>query len=133
MTRDEFIDTIMEQASLSKEDAQRITVAILHTLRSQLSKNEIRDVYDTLPEDIDRFWEGGWMQRVMSWLQGLRYLDREDFIEQVREAADVKTSAEAQRLADVVFSTLKRAIPSKEVEHISHDLPEDIQQLWNAA
>lgn len=133
MTKEEFVELVKERAFLSADESERVAVAVLHTLRSQLSQVEVSDVYETLPEDIDTLWEGSWLMRLTSRLIGLRELDRDEFLEQVREAVDVRTIAEAERLAKAVFAALKAAIPVREVQHIVRDLPEDLRDLWAAA
>lgn len=133
MTKQEFIEVVIKHTNLPAEDAVRISTAVLLTLRSQLSLIEIYDIYETLPEDIDELWEGGILQRIMSRLQSLREMDKEDFIEQVREAADIKTTEEAEQVTEAVFLALKEAIPDREVEHITDDLPDDLSDLWKAA
>lgn len=133
MTKQEFIDVVIKHIDLSNEDAIRISTAVLLTLRSQLSVVEIYDIYETLPEDIDVLWEGSLLQRIMSRLQSLREMDKDDFIEQVREAADIKTTKEAEQATEAVFLALKEAIPDREVDHITDDLPDDLSDLWKAA
>jgi len=133
MTREEFIENIKKQAGLSEEDAERVTRGVLHTLRSQLSQQEIEDIQETLPEDIDDLWEGGWLAKIMMALQSLRYMNMNDFIEQVREAVDVPTREEAERIARVVLRSLKATIPAEEVQHISEDLPDELKDFWKAA
>lgn len=133
MTRDEFIDIVRKEAFLPEEDAERIAHAVLLTLRSQLSPVEIHDVYETLPEDMDDLWTGGWLQRLMVRLQSLHKMNMDEFIEQVREAADVRTTQEAENLTKIVFKALKDAIPPTEVEHIQKDLPVELKDFWKAA
>jgi len=133
MTREEFIDNIKEQTNLSDEDAERVARGVLHTLRSQLSQHEIEDIQETLPEDIDGLWEGGWLAKIMMALQSLRYMNMDDFMEQVREAVDVRTREEAEHIARVVLHALKASIPPEEVRHVSEDLPEALKDFWRAA
>lgn len=133
MTKDEFIEIIREDTELDAEDAERIASAVLLTLRSRLSPEEITDISESLPQDIEDLWEGGWLQRFLSNLQSLRELDRYEFLEQVRQAADLPTLDEAEKITDVVFSALKSAIPEEEVEHVSGELPDDLRDFWKAA
>ncbi|NCO66421.1 MAG: hypothetical protein COW32_04650 [Candidatus Aquicultor secundus] len=133
MTKNEFIDIIRKEAKLPEEDAKRVAHSVLLTLRSQLSPTEVNDIYETLPQDMDDLWTGGWLQRLMVRLQGLHKMNIEEFIEQVREAADIRTSQEAERLTGIVFNALKEAIPSTEVEHVQKDLPVELKDLWKAA
>lgn len=133
MDKQEFITLIKEKTGFSDFDTQRVARAVLLTLRSQLSRIEVLDLDETLPTDIDSLWHGGWLQMLMTRLQSLRDLDKEEFIEQVREAADLHTKQEAEELTRIVFHALKKAIPCEEVEHISGDLADDLQDLWQAA
>lgn len=133
MTKEEFLNIIKERAGIDDEDAERMTTAVLLTLRSRLSHDEVIDIYENLSDDIEDLWEGGWLQRFMSLLQSFREMDREDFLEQVRQAADLPELADAENLTEIVFSALKAAIPEREVEHISNELPEDLRGFWKAA
>lgn len=133
MTKKEFLDQIEQRSDLEAEDAERIASAVLLTLRTRLSSNEIIDISENLPEDIEKLWEGGWLQRLMSRLQSLRAMDQDEFLEQIREAADLPDIADTKRITEIVFNVLKSAIPAQEVEHISSELPEDLRTFWKAA
>ncbi|MEW5707142.1 MAG: DUF2267 domain-containing protein [Actinomycetota bacterium] len=133
MTKKEFLEIVSRKANIDIADAERITSAVFQTLRSQLSREESVDIMLNLPEDIENIWEGNWLQKLTSLLQSFREMDKDEFIEQIREAADIRTSKEAELVAEVVFNTLKAAIPPREVEHISRDLPDNLKDLWKAA
>ncbi len=133
MTKDEFIDIIRKEAMLPKEDAVLVAHAVLLTLKSQLSPTEIHDIYETLPQDMDTLWTGGWLQRLIVRLESLHKMNIEEFIEQIREAADIHTYQEAERLTRIVLKALKETIPPAEVEHIQKDLPVELKNLWDAA
>ena len=133
MTKKEFVDEIKQELNVDDLEAQRIARAVLLTLRSQISDIEIEDIDRSLPGDIEDLWHGGWLQRFMSRMQSFREMDIEDFIEQVREATDVRTRVEAARLTKIIFHVLKEAIPPREVEHIAQDLPDELSQFWQAA
>ncbi|MHB8840418.1 MAG: DUF2267 domain-containing protein [Candidatus Aquicultor sp.] len=133
MTKDEFIDIIRKEAMLPKEDTERVAHAVLLTLRSQLSLAEVHDVHETLPQDMGTLWTGGWLQRLVVRLESLHKMNIEEFIEQIREAADIRTYQEAERLTRIVLKVLKETIPPTEVEHIQKDLPVELKNLWDAA
>ncbi len=133
MDKQEFLALVKEQANLNDSDARRVARAVLLTLRSQLSRIEVIDIDETLPADIDSLWHGGWLQMLMTSLQSLRDLNKDEFVEQVRESADLRTKQEAEDIIRTVFHALKVAIPYQEVEHITNDLADDLQNMWKAA
>ncbi|MBE0448397.1 MAG: DUF2267 domain-containing protein [Actinobacteria bacterium] len=133
MTKDEFIDTVKQYANIDSKEAERITSAVLLTLRSRLSPEEVTDISENLPDDVEGMWEGGWLQRLLARIQSFREMDRYEFLEQVRQAADLPDLNQAERLTEIVFSALKTTIPQEEVEHISRELPEDLRGFWKAA
>ncbi|HZD60544.1 MAG TPA: DUF2267 domain-containing protein [Anaerolineae bacterium] len=133
MTKDEFVDAVKQRANIDSEEAERITSAVFLTLRSRLSPEEITDISESLPGDIEGLWEGRWLQRMLSRLQSLREMDEYEFLEQVRQAADLPDLNQAERMTEIVFGVLKSAIPQVEVEHISRELPEDLRGFWKAA
>jgi uncharacterized protein (DUF2267 family) len=66
MTKDEFVDAVKQRANIDSEEAERITSAVFLTLRSRLSPEEITDISESLPGDIEGLWEGRWLQRMLS-------------------------------------------------------------------
>ncbi|MCL6473226.1 MAG: DUF2267 domain-containing protein [Firmicutes bacterium] len=133
MDKQEFLNIIKTQTSLDEKEAERLARAVLLTLNSQLSRLERADIHGVLPKDLDTLFHGSWLQTLMSGLQSLREFDKEEFVEQVRERADLSTTDEAANIIRIVFSALKEAIPQQEVEHINRDLPDDVRDLWRAA
>lgn len=133
MDKQDFLNVIKTQTNLDDNEAERIARAVLLTFSSQLSRLERADIHDVLSSDLDTLFHGSWLQTLMSSLQSLREFDKEEFVEQVRERADLSTTAEAETIIRVVFSALKEAIPQQEIEHINRDLPDDVSDLWRAA
>jgi nucleoid DNA-binding protein len=134
MNKAEFIDIVMQNSNFDDEsDIERIVVAVFHVLRSQLSSVEHHDILYALPEDLESLWEGGWLQRFISRIQGLRVMDKDDFIEQVRETADIADKAEAEEAIRAVFIAFKSAIPKSETKHVHNELTNGVLDMWDAA
>jgi len=130
MCKDEFVEIISKQVKLDMEDAERVAKSVLLTLRSRLSPVEVVELNDNLACDLEDLWDGGWLQNIVSKLQSFRELDRYEFLEQIRQAADLQTIEDATYVTQNVFSVLKSAIPEQEVEAISNALPDDLREFW---
>lgn len=133
MCKDEFIEIVSRQAKLQLEDAERITKSVLLTLRSRLSPVEVVELNESLTCDLEDLWDGGWLQKVVSTLQGFREFDRDEFLEQIRQAADLKTIEDATFITQSIFSVLKSAIPGSEIDAIASALPDDLREFWQTA
>jgi uncharacterized protein (DUF2267 family) len=114
-----FVTTVQQQASLSREDAERAARATLQTLAERLSKGEARDLASQLPppaagwlftdSDAQRFDAPGFLRRVAE-----------------REGVDVET---AERHARAVFTALGRAASKQEIADMVAELPQDFSAL----
>jgi uncharacterized protein (DUF2267 family) len=93
----------------------------------------VLELNDGFACDLEDLWDGGWLQNIASKLQGLRELNRSEFLEQIRQAADLKTTEDATIITQIVFRILKSAIPRQEIETISKALPDDLREFWQAA
>lgn len=133
MCKDEFVELVSEHTKLGLEDAERISKSVLLTLRSRLTSVEVLELNDNLACDLEDLWDGGWLQKFASKLQSLREFDRAEFLEQIRQAADLKTTEDATIVTQIVFRILKSAIPAREVEALSNALPGDLREFWLAA
>ncbi|HCG99893.1 MAG: hypothetical protein A2074_04555 [Candidatus Aquicultor primus] len=133
MCKDEFVELVSEHAKLGLEDAERVSKSVLLTLRSRLTAVEVLELNDSLACDLEDLWDAGWLQKFASKLQSLRELDRSEFLEQIRQAADLKTTEDATIVTQIVFRILKSSIPKQEIEAMSKALPSDLREFWQAA
>jgi uncharacterized protein (DUF2267 family) len=134
MNKHEFLQNVMNKTGMVNEsDAEYIVAAILRVLNSQLSGRERKDLDDVLPNDIDSMFEGSLFDRFIARIQSLHTMVRDDFIEQVREAADLRTTFETEKFIMAVFSTLKATIPQTEVKHLHNELTDGVTDMWDAA
>jgi uncharacterized protein (DUF2267 family) len=134
MNKHEFLQDVMNKTGMVNEpDAEYIVAAILRVLNSQLSNRERKDMDNVLPNDIDSMFEGSWFDRVIVHIQSLHSMLKDEFIEQVREAADLRSSFEAEKFIMAVFSTLKATIPRAEVKHLHNELTDGVTDMWDAA
>jgi uncharacterized protein (DUF2267 family) len=54
--RDEFLDIVCGDLSVSKEEAEQITRAVFSTIRKQVSEGEAEKVAINLPPDLRALW-----------------------------------------------------------------------------
>jgi uncharacterized protein (DUF2267 family) len=134
MTKQTFIENVKTLADIHDDtDAERIAMVTLHVLRSQISTVENRDILDMLPADLDKLWINGTFQRFISLMQRLQTFDKQSFLEQVRETADIPSIDRTEQIVKAVFTTLKKAIPEIEVRHLKSELSNGVLDMWDTA
>lgn len=128
----EFLHTVQDYAGIQDEDeVERVTQAVLSTLRSRISNDEAEHVKAQLPNDVVPLWEGGLMDRVKN------AFSQPDFNYGgfVRIVADDLgySPGEVEQLSQAVFHTLKEHISDGQAQHVADQLPQDLQRAWQTA
>lgn len=118
MPVDELIDRVEGRAGLDRAAAHRATEAVLETLAERIAGGEVDDIAENLPaplrDSLERGKErtGGKAQR----------MSLDEFVARVAEREGV-TWEEALDHAHAVFTTLREALPDKEISDLLAELP----------
>ena len=122
-----WLKHIMERFDWTeRQDAYRALRVTLHTIRDHLPTETIAHLSAQLPTLIRGvFFEG--------WRPGRdRAPDRslEAFINPISEAFQNSPEIDAERVAQVVFETMRLHISRGEIEHIEQALPKKVRRLF---
>lgn len=122
MQFDDFITRVQEQAGLnSRDEAIRITQAVLETLGARLDRKVRNGLEAQLPNELKEFL-----------LAGVEHSDQyalQEFYNRVGARADL-TYSDAMKRTRQVISVLRQAIPGGEIEDILEDLPSEYKELF---
>jgi uncharacterized protein (DUF2267 family) len=117
---DEFIRSVAQGAGISREDAERLTAATLHTLAERISGGEAEDLAAQLPKELKPHLEGV--------EEEAESFDVDVFVARVAERTGTDPD---QALAHVgaVFATLREAVDGGELDDIASQLPDGLRDL----
>jgi uncharacterized protein (DUF2267 family) len=124
-----FYRTVMTTSGKdNRELAKRATAAVFHALRDRLTPEEADQVVAQLPIELKDVWEQG--ER-----EGRRpvKLHRAEFLERVKQDADLASIKEARWMTLAVFAALKESVSPGESEDVWAQLPKDLKELWAEA
>lgn len=125
-----FIRDVAERLDCDLRDATDIVQAVFRELRDRLSSDEASDVAAQLPSGLKRLWRQ--QERVGAPVERTHL---PDFIGRVREAANLRDDAEAERAVRAVFGALQHLLGSPtglegEAWHVFSQLPKDLKRFW---
>jgi uncharacterized protein (DUF2267 family) len=98
--------------------------AVLHALRDRLTPKEASDFAAQLPMLIRGLFYEGWNPAKVP-----KKMDKEEFIERIRQEFIYKIDQRTEQLIGIVFSALKPYITKGELDDIKSVLPKDIAVL----
>lgn len=119
LTYERFIDTVQEEAGISRDEAERATVATLETLGERISEGEGRQLAAELPPEL----EGAIVEPGEA-----EPFDIEEFRHRIAQREGVDEPA-AEHHAVAVFEALRRTVSRKEIEDAAAQLSEDLRSL----
>jgi len=99
--------------------------AVLHTLRDRLPINEAAHLGAQLPMLIRGLYYEGWTPAG----KPLK-LDREDFLDAIREHFTHPDRPHPAQVVGAVFKVLSRHVSAGEIDDVKHALPADLRELW---
>jgi uncharacterized protein (DUF2267 family) len=113
------VTRVASAAGIDRDQAERATRAVLHTLAERLSVGEARDLAERLPAPLS-----GWLYTTTG-PEPFRY---DEFLRRVaeREGTDVGTAA---RDARAVFWALGETVGRDEIEDLAAELPHDFAEV----
>jgi uncharacterized protein (DUF2267 family) len=129
MTTAVFYRNVMTASHRPYRDlAKRVTAAVFHALRDRLTPDEADQLAAQLPLELKDVWAAG---------EGFERppvkMNRAEFLERVREEADLPSEREAQWATLAVFAALKAQLSPGEADDVLAQLPKDLKELWTEA
>lgn len=107
---DEFVARVAERTGATEADARRQARAVGATLAAAVGEEELHDARSQLQDEYDQlFWAVG----------------AEEFVDRVREEADLGSDDEAREAATATLGVLGERITAGEAEAVAAYLPEE--------
>lgn len=125
LSYDEFLERVKNRAHVNQDKARTAVDAVLEALATRISAGQIEDLEQYLPEALHPALERG---RAKTANARPRPLSVEAFLGDVAERAGVDKGA-AAIYARAVFATLREAVPRKEFEDSTAQLPGEYNSL----
>ncbi len=122
-----WIDDIKGETGWDAQHALGALRAVLHVLRDRLSNEEAADLAAQLPILVRGLYYEGWRPAV----HPLKYRHKEDFLQRVAEHFPGLDEIDYEPAVRAVFRTLARHVTAGEIQHVIHQLPADVQDLWS--
>jgi uncharacterized protein (DUF2267 family) len=116
----EFVKGVARRAALDEDRARRATEAVLEALGERISRGQVRDLEQRLPDELDAPLERG----DAASNGAARPLSLEEFERGIAEREGV-TPSEAHEHARAVFATLREAVGEKEIADTAAQLPDE--------
>lgn len=131
MNKGEFLHRVRDLTGIAeREQAERVTNAVLGTLCGRITRDEASDLEAQLPEGIDAMCRGNVLKDLVSRVKGPSKLEREAFLAHVQEEAKLSDATEADRATRAVFHTLKEQITEGEAGDVASQLPARLKIMW---
>lgn len=131
MNKGEFIHRVQALTGIMERDrAEKATGAVLGTLCGRITTDEAKDLESQLPTGIDTMCQGNILQEIVAKVSGPNRLDRDAFVEKVKDKAHLTDVAEAENVTMAVFRTLKEQITEGEAGDVASQLPSKLKILW---
>ena len=131
MQRDEFIQRVQEDGKLeSKEEALKVTKAVLETLGERLYRTEQSELAAELPQGLREYVMEP--QTVEISKGQVEKYGLEEFYDRVGARAGVYYQT-AVRLTRVVMDVLQEAVSPGEIEDIKQELSDGYRKLFEKA
>jgi uncharacterized protein (DUF2267 family) len=113
MDDDDFVELVVREAGVDREQAERAARATLQTLAERIAQGEARDLAARLPPEL-----APWVATTTP----AERFDVDEFVQRVAQRARTDVPA-AERLARVVFDVLERAVGPDELADVAAELP----------
>lgn len=131
MNKGEFIHRVQALTGIAEHDrAEKATGAVLGTLCGRITNDEAKDLESQLPTGIDTMCRGNVLQEIVAKVSGPNRLDRDAFVDRVKDRAHLTDAAEAENVTMAVFRTLKEQISEGEAGDVASQLPTKLKIMW---
>lgn len=134
MGKQEYIKFVADKLNMDENKSEQVLSAVLQTLHERLTEDQADHVETHLPVDVKPLWRADVVKRTLPLFkrQPAKY-DFFEFLNKVKERAELKSEEEAKNAIRAVFQLLKIKMPDKESANVATQLPGDIEQFWQAA
>ncbi|MEA2119271.1 DUF2267 domain-containing protein [Halovibrio sp. HP20-50] len=124
-TYNKFLNELCTPGDMSKEEAEKATVAVLGALEKRIQPTETSKMEAQLPQKLRELLDHSGIDKSLA----PQRFGKDEFIEMV--ASDLDASPEeAESTSRRVFATVRAQISDGEAEDVASQLPLDIAQLW---
>ncbi len=129
MDENKFLHEVERRSQLNREQAFKVTIAVLQELHDRLSPKEADDLAAQLPSDFKRQWHAFDAPG-----RDVRRTHKEDFVRHLIEVAELSPKQASDGLL-AVFKVMQMLLNSPtgqegEAWHIFSQLPKDLKQTW---
>lgn len=126
MKYDQFIKHVQTQAQLnSREEAQRVTSAVLEAIKERIVGDEAKDLAAQLPKELGEFLRGREGENG-------QHFGLEEFIKLVSEKESVEANI-AKTHIKAVFAVLQNAVSPGEYKDFHANFSPDYEELFSPA
>ncbi len=124
-----WLKELSERGHLDNEQqAYSVLRAVLHALRDRLTVDETANFAAQLPMIVRGVYYEGWKPSVTP----IKYKDRTEFYERIRQELRDKTDVDVAHGTDAVFALLTEKVTAGEMVNLREMMPPDLRLLWPA-
>lgn len=120
-----FLNELCTPGDMSKEEAEKATVAVLSALEKRIQPTETNKMEAQLPQKLQELLDHSGIDKSSV----PQRFGKDEFIEMVASDLDANPE-EAESISRRVFATVRAQISDGEAEDVASQLPLDIAQLW---
>ncbi|HEX7090821.1 MAG TPA: DUF2267 domain-containing protein [Longimicrobiales bacterium] len=104
---------------------------VLLLLRHRIRPEEAQHVMHELPPELQELWamSGVGVEEEHTG-RPIAELDHNEFVGWVRDIAQLRDMAEAAHATRAVFAAVREVLPAEERDHVEHQLPAGLKELW---
>lgn len=129
MDENKFLHEVENRAHLNREEAYKVTIAVLQELHDRLSIKEADDLAAQLPADFKQQWHAFDAPG-----RDVRRTHKDDFVRHLIEVAELSPKQASGGLM-AVFKVMQMLLNSPtgqegEAWHIFSQLPKDLKHTW---
>jgi uncharacterized protein (DUF2267 family) len=100
-------------------------------LRHRIRPEEAQHVMHALPAELKDLWAmPGVGLAEEHTARPIAELDHNQFVSWVRDLAQLRDMAEAAHATRAVFAAMREVLPAEERDHVEHQLPAGLKELW---
>ena len=122
-----WLNEVMDETGVENtQQAYSALRAVLHAIRDRLTVDEAIDLGAQLPMLVRGFYYEGWTRSG----KPLKYRHKEDFVAEVAKNLPGMNDDEIEQTIQAVFKVLTHQITMGEIDHVKHQLPSGVRELW---
>lgn len=129
----EYLKFLQDKLNTDEEKSEQILTAVFQTLHERLTEGLAEHIETHLPVDVKPLWWGQLRKTLSLWRRQPEKYNYPEFLEKVKERANLEGPEEAKKATEAVFQLLKLKIPERESANVATQLPQDLEQFWQAA